>query len=153
MIFVFFLFVCLFSAIWVSLASVKLLLLKYTNTVVHEYVSILFLIPIYMVWFTNEENIEDYSNVLGLSIPYFVALNQLQIKRSIIFFPLNVFMISTTIFFPSFLTKEFGSLKMWDLIQIGICNLLFLIFDGKPFQVEGRLQPMVFFTRKFKIVF
>ena len=124
---------------------------------VHEYFAILLLIPIYMMWFTKEENIEEYTNVLGLSFFYLIPLIRVHIKKNIITFPIDFFRISTIIFFPSFIATEFGSLKMWLLVQIGIYNLLFFIFNGKPshasLQEVEKLQPVVFFIRKFKFVF
>ena len=107
-----------------------------------------------MVWFTaNKENVESYTNILGLSVLYMVHLNQLKIRRRKIVFPICLFMISTTIFFPSFITQGFGSLKMWAFIHTGVISLMFRMVDGKPIQMEDRRKPFVYFTRKFKIFF
>jgi len=109
------------------------------------------------MWFTKEENVEEYSNILGFSFFYLIPLIPAQIENIIITIPINCYMISITIFFPSFIATEFGSFKMWMLIQIGIYNLLFFIFTRKgyvpPTRAVERLHPLVFFTRKFKIVF
>ena len=146
-----FLIVCLFSATWCSLTSIKLLLLKYTEAEVQKkYFSMLFLIPI-CIWLANEEDVVDIVP-LALSIYYLILLNNMQTKRSIFVFSISAFI---TIFFISFCVKKshIASWILWILINEGIRRLLFFIFNIEAFQNRERIRPIKFFTRKFKIVF
>ena len=106
-----------------------------------------------MVWFANEENVESYTNVLGLSAIYMRHLDEAQTRQSMTFVFTTFIVISATIFFPSFITQEFGSLKMWVAVLYVPQYLLVYIFDDKPLQMEKRMEPCAFFIRKFNTVF